>query len=85
MGTVVASDIIQNKLDYVCIGLPGVMEIVDVMIVYCRTEIEHDRSLLLFLEITRKNGLCLNKEKLQFKHEEVSFFTGGVLLIFLQI
>ena len=42
--------------------------------IYGRTEKEHDRNLILFLETTRKNGLVLNKKKLQFKKEEVSFF-----------
>ena len=32
------------------------------------------RNLILFLEATRKNGLILNKRKLQFKKQEVSFF-----------
>ena len=35
---------------------------------------KHDRNLILFLETTRKNELVLNKRKLQFKKEEVSFF-----------
>ena len=40
-----------------------------------RNEEEHDRNLILFLETTRRNGLILNKRKLQFKKEEVSFFS----------
>ena len=32
------------------------------------------RNLLQFLETTRKNGLVLNKSKLQFKKREVHFF-----------
>ena len=31
-------------------------------------------NLLQFLETTRKNGLVLNKPKLQFKKQEVHFF-----------
>ena len=38
--------------------------------------------LFYFLETTRKNGLILNKRKLQFKKEEVSFF--GPQMVFLQ-
>ena len=74
MGYKIASDIFQKKLDSVYIGLPGVTGIADDMIVYGRTEEEHDRNLILFLEITRSNGLVLNKKKLQFKQKEVSFF-----------
>ena len=44
------------------------------MVIYGKTQDEHDRNLILFLETTSKNGLVLNKKKLQFKKEEVSFF-----------
>ena len=74
MGSKVASDIFQRMLDSVYIGLPGVTGIADDMVIFGRNEEEHDRNLILFLETTRKNGRVLNKRKLQFKKEEVSFF-----------
>ena len=74
MGSKVASDIFQRMLDSVYIGLPGVTGIADDMVIFGRNGEEHDRNLILFLEATRKNGLVLNKRKLQFKKEEVSFF-----------
>ena len=74
MGSKVASNIFQRILDSVYIGLPGVTGIADDMVIFGRNEEEHDRNLILFLETTRKNGLVLNKRKLQFKKEEVSFF-----------
>ena len=74
MGSKVASDIFQRMLDSVYIGLPGVTGIADDMVIFGRNEEEYDRNLILFLETTRKNGLILNKRKLQFKKEEVSFF-----------
>ena len=74
MGSKVARDIFQRMLDSVYIGLPGVTGIADDMVIFGRNEDEHDRNLILFLETTRKNGLILNKRKLQFKKEEVSFF-----------
>ena len=64
----------KRMLDSVYIGLPGVTGIADDMVIYGRTEEEHDRNLILFLETTRKNELILNKKKVQFKKEEVSFF-----------
>ena len=75
MGSKVASDIFQRMLDSVYIGLPGVTGIADDMVIFGRNEEEHDRNLILFLETTRKNGLVLNKRKLQFKKEEVSFIS----------
>ena len=74
MGSKVASYIFQRMLDSVYIGLPGVTGIADDMVIFGRNEEEHDRNLILFLETTRKNGFILNKRKLQFKKEEVSFF-----------
>ena len=74
IGTAVASDIFQKKLDSVYIGLPGVTGIADDMVVYGTSESQHDRNLIQFLETTRKNGLRLNKAKIQFKKKEVSFF-----------
>ena len=74
MGSKVASDIFQRMFDSVYIGLPGVTGIADDMVIYGRNEEEHDRNLILFLETTRRNGLILNKRKLQFKKEEASFF-----------
>ena len=74
MGMVVASNIFQKKLDSVYIGLPGVTRITDDMIIFGKSELECDRNLLQFLETTRKNGLVLNKPKLQFKKQEVHFF-----------
>ena len=64
----------QRKLDSVYIGLPGVKGIADDMVVYGTTESEHDWNLINFCETTRKNGLRLNKAKIQFKKKEVSFF-----------
>ena len=74
MGTAVASDIFQKKLDAVYIGLPGVTGIANDMVVYSKTESEHNRNLNQFLETTRNNGLRLNKAKIQLKKKEVSFF-----------
>ena len=74
MGSKVASNIFQRMLDSVYIGLPGVTGIADDMVIFGKDEEEHDRNLILFLEATRKNRLILNKRKLQFKKEEVSFF-----------
>ena len=73
-GTKIASNVFQKKLDSVSISLPRVSGIADDMVVFGRNEKEHDKNLILFLETTRKNGLILNKKKLQFKKEEVSFF-----------
>ena len=75
IGSKVARDIFQRMFDSVYTGLPGVTGIADDMVIYSRNEEEHDRNLILLLETTRKNGPILNKKKLQFMKEEVSFFS----------
>ena len=44
------------------------------MIVYGRTDQEHDVNLLNFLEVCRRNNLTLNPDKMQFRLPNVSFF-----------
>ena len=44
MGTIVASDVFQKKLDSIYIGLLGVTGIADDMIIYGTTKDEHDRE-----------------------------------------
>ena len=73
MGTVVAQDIFQSKLDDIFIGMEGVTGIADDMIIAGKDEMEHDRNLLAFMEKCMENNLTLNSEKIQFKQTQVSF------------
>ena len=74
MGTVVAQDIFQSKLDAIFIGMEGVMGIADDMIIAGKDEMEHDRNFLAFMEKCMENNLTLNSEKIQFKQTQVSFY-----------
>ena len=74
MGTVVAQDIFQSKLDAIFIGMEGVTGIADDMIIAGKDEMEHDRNFLAFMEKCMKNNLTLNLEKIQFKQSQVSFY-----------
>ena len=74
MGTVVAQDIFQSKLDAIFIGMEGVTGIADDMIIAGKDEMEHDRNFLAFMEKCVENNLTLNSEKIQFKQTQVSFF-----------
>ena len=80
MGTVVAQDIFQSKLDAIFIGMEGVTGIADDMVIAGRDEMEHDRNFLAFMEKCVENNLTLNSEKIQFKQTQVSFY-GWPLLI----
>ena len=74
MGTVVAQDIFQSKLDAIFIGMEGVTGIADDMIIAGKDEMEHDRNFLAFMEKCMENNLTLNSEKIQFKQSRVSFY-----------
>ena len=71
MGTVVAQDIFQSKLDAIFIGMEGVTGIADDMIIAGKDEMEHDRNFLAFMEMCMENNLTLNSEKIQFKQSQV--------------
>ena len=59
MGTVVAQDIFQSKLDSIFIGMEGVTGIADDMVIAGRDEMEHDRNILAFMEKYMNNNLTL--------------------------
>ena len=74
MGTVVASDVFQKKLDEIFHNVPGVTGIADDMVIYGKSIEEHEKHFLNFLSIVRKKNLKLNASKLQFQLKELSFF-----------
>ena len=74
MGTVVAQDIFQSKLDAIFIGMEGVTGIADDMIIAGKDKMEHDRNFRAFMEKCMENNLTLNEEKIQFKQNQVSFY-----------
>ena len=74
MGSIVAQDVFQRKLDTIFLSIPRVTGIADDMIIYRRNDQEHDQHLVNFLDLCRKNTLTLNPDKMQFRLPQVSFF-----------
>ena len=74
MGTVVAQDIFQSKLDAIFIGMEGVTGIADNMVIAGRDEMEHDRYFLAFMEKCMSNNLTHNAEKIHFKQPQASIY-----------
>ena len=74
MGTVVAQDIFQSKLDAIFIGMEGVTGIADDTVIAGRDVMQHDRNFLAFMEKCMINNLILNAKKIQFKQSQVSFY-----------
>ena len=56
------------------LNVPGVTGIADDMVIYGRSDLEHDKHLINCLEVCRKNTLTLNPDKMQFRLPQVSFF-----------
>ena len=61
-------------MDAIFLDVPGVTGIADDMVIYGRSDLEHDKHLINFLEVCRKNTLTLNPDKMQFRLPQVSFF-----------
>ena len=74
MGTVVAQEIFQSKLDAILIGMEGVTGIADDMVIAGKDKMEHDRNFLAFMEKCMENNITLNSEKIQFRQTQVSFY-----------
>ena len=71
MGSIVAQYVFQRKLDGIFLDVPGVTGIADDMVIYGRSDLEHDIHLINFLEVCRKNMLTLNPDKMQFRLPQV--------------
>ena len=64
MGSIVVQDVFQRKLDAIFLDIPGVTGIADDMIIYGRSDLEHEKHLINFLEVCRKNTVTLNPDKM---------------------
>ena len=73
-GLVVSQDVFQKHLDSSLEGLKGVTGIADDTFVYGATEEEHDANMVNLMIRSRERGIKFNKDKVQSKCQEVSFF-----------
>ena len=64
----------QKQIDTAFEGLDGVTGIADDTFVCGSSEVEHDRNLAKLMERAQQKGVVFNKDKVQFKCKEVSFF-----------
>ena len=63
IGSIVAQDVFQRKLDAIFLSVPGVTGIADDMIIYGRTNQEYDQHLINFLEVCRKKHTDLESRQ----------------------
>ena len=78
MGTVVAQDIFQSKLDSIFIGMEGVTGIADGMVIVGRDKMEHDRNFLAFMEKCMETTSLLTQRRYSSsRHRYLSMATAG--------
>ena len=86
MGTVVAQDIFQSKLDAIFVGMKGVTGIADDMIIAGENEMEHDRNFLAFMEkCMETTSLLMQRRSSSNSHRYLSMVTFGQRMGFHQI
>ena len=73
-GLIVSQDVFQKHLDSALEGLKGVTGIADDTFIYGATEEEHDANMVNLMIRSRERGIKFNKDKVQLKCQEVSFF-----------
>ena len=74
MGAKCSQDTFQMKMDVILEGLPGIIAIHDDITIFGKTEEEHDRNLIAFMDRAAEKGLTLNSKKCHIKQKSVSFF-----------
>ena len=77
-GLKVSSEIFQKRLHHALEGLEGVRCIADDVIIWGRTDEEHDARVCTFLKCCVDKGITLSKEKCRFGLNEIPFM-GHVL------
>ena len=63
---------IQQKLDAVCVSMPGVAGTVDDLLIYGELDEARNYNLTNFLYHTRKHVLKIGKNKIQYKNISVN-------------
>ena len=69
-----ASEVFQHAIEQVLMGIPGVKNISDDIIIYGKTQEDHDKSLDQVLQRLEEKGLTLNGAKCEFNKRSLEFF-----------
>ena len=73
-GLKVSQDIFQLKMDQILENVKGATGISDDVVVYGKTEEEHDESLRNLMKAAAEHGLVFNSEKCNIKTQSITFF-----------
>ena len=69
-----AAEIFQNGIRKSLDGIPGAINISDYILVFGKTQKEHDQALVATFQRLREQGLTLNKLKCEFSKDSLAFF-----------
>ncbi|XP_052809099.1 uncharacterized protein K02A2.6-like [Mya arenaria] len=69
-----ASEIFQNTIRNVIQGIHGSKNISDDIIIYGKTQTEHDKALEQVFQQIHENGLTLNEKKCEYNKKSITFF-----------
>ena len=72
-GLSVSQDVFQQHMDRITSQCEGLVGISDDLVIYAETKAEHDRRLIAFLDVARKEGLKLNSKKCTIKTTCIAF------------
>lgn len=73
-GLIMSQDVFQRKMDQILERCDGCIGIADDVIVFGKTEGEHDRNLIQLMETAKEHGLVFNSGKCEIKSDKVKFF-----------
>ena len=68
------SEIFQHAISEELRDIPNALNISDNVIVFCKTQVDHDIALENVFKRFSSQGLTLNKEKCEFSQEKLTFF-----------
>ena len=69
----VSAEIFQRKLNQTLEGSDGVVCVADDIVVFGRDKEDHDNKLRLLLQRCRETGMKLNRNKCEFRLDEINF------------
>ena len=72
-GITLAPEFFQKGINDILNGLEGVVCMIDDVLIYGRTQAEHDRNLPAALKWIQKSGLTLNPDKCEFSKPSIRF------------
>ena len=73
-GLKMSQDVFQAKIDQTFEGYEGVVGIADDIVVYGKTEEEHDQHLHDMMARCKDTGLKLNPDKCKIKQKKIKFY-----------